>query len=327
MSKIIGPALPGMPWQDKPEGCRDVMWRYDNNPIVTRHNVEGSRSIFNSAVIPYEDGYVGVFRVDSLEMIPGIHLGRSKDGINWEIEPNQIDFINEYGDIAKASYGFDPRVCFVEDRYYITWCNVINGEGSTVGAAYTFDFKKFYQLPNVFPLYNRNAVLFPKKINGRFALLNRPTSRGHCVGGNIYYSESPDMEFWGHHRMVIGTTMGWQSTKIGAGPIPIETDEGWLMFYHGVTQMASGMMYSMGAAILDKNEPWKALYRTKTMVMGPEALYERNGDCSNVVFPCAALADSETGRIAIYYGAADSVLGLAFCEVNEIIDFIKKNSD
>ena len=134
------------------------------------------------------------------------------------------------------------------------------------------------------------------------------------------------MEFWGHHRMVIGTTMGWQGTKIGAGPIPIETDEGWLMFYHGVIQMASGMMYSMGAAILDKNEPWKALYRTKSMIMGPEAIYERAGDCDNVVFPCAALADSETGRIAIYYGAADTCVGVAFTTVDELINYIKEHS-
>lgn len=186
MSRIIGPALPGMPWQDKPEGCRDVMWRFDQNPIVTRHNVDGARSIFNSAVVPFGDGYVGVFRVDSLAMIPTLHVGWSKDGINWDIEPEEIHPENSYGDVAKASYGFDPRVTCVDGKYYVSWCNVINGEGSTVGMAYTEDFKTFYQYPNVFPLYNRNAVLFPKKINGKFALLNRPTSRGHCVGGNIY---------------------------------------------------------------------------------------------------------------------------------------------
>ena len=86
------------------------------------------------------------------------------------------------------------------------------------------------------------------------------------------------------------------------------------------------MVYSMGAALLDKNEPWKVLYRTKDMVMGPEEHYERAGDVDNVIFPCAALADSDTGRIAVYYGAADSVVGIAFCTVDEIIQYIKENS-
>ncbi len=326
MAKIIGEALPNIPWQDKPEGCTKPIWRYSENPIITSEAVPGSRSVLNSAAVPYGDGFIGVFRVDSLAMIPGLHVGRSKDGIHWEIEPNQINLVCEDKETANFTYGFDPRVTFVEDRYYVMWCNVIAGVGSTVGLAYTFDFETFYQLPNAYPLYNRNAVLFPKKIDGKFGMLNRPTSGGHCTNGCICYSESPDMIYWGKHRHVMNPTSGWQGTKIGAGPIPIETDEGWLMFYHGVTQMASGMMYSMGGAILDKNEPWKVLYRTKGMIMGPEALYERTGDCPNVVFPCAALTDSETGRIAIYYGAADTVVGLAFCEVNEIIDFIKKNS-
>lgn len=326
MSKIIGNPLPNMPWQDKPEGCKKPVWRYSENPIATADLLENARSVLNSAAVPYEDGFIGVFRVDNLSLVSELHVGRSKDGINWEIEPEQIKLVCEDKETANFTYGFDPRVTFVDGKYYVTWCNVIAGVGSTVGVAYTLDFKTFYQLPNAFPLYNRNAVLFPKKIDGKFALLNRPTSRGHCADGCICYSESPDMIYWGKHRHVMNPTEGWQGVKIGAGPVPIETDEGWLMFYHGVMQFASGMMYSMGAAILDKEKPWKVLYRTKDMIMGPEELYERAGDCGNVVFPCAALSDSETGRIAIYYGAADTVLGLCFCEVNEIIDYIKKHS-
>ena len=326
MSKIIGDALPNIPWQDKPEGCKEAVWRFDGNPIITSDNVDGSRSIFNSAVVPFEDGYAGVFRVDTNALISQMHVGKSKDGIHWDIEQEPIKFISEDKETADFYYGFDPRVCFIEDRYYVTWCNVIKGEGSTSGCAYTFDFKTFYQLPNIFPLYNRNTVLFPKKIDGKFGLLNRPTGRGHCVGGSIYYSESPDMIYWGNHRLVMQPRDGWQGVKIGAGPIPIETDEGWLMFYHGVMEFASGFMYSMGAALLDREKPWRTLYRTKNMVMGPKEYYERVGDCGNVVFPCAALADSATGRIALYYGAADTVVGLAFCTVDGIIDYIKKNS-
>ena len=327
MTKIIGESMPDIPWQDRPKGNRDLVWRYDNNPVISRKNVDTAKSIFNSAVIKYKDGFIGLFRVDDKALISHIHLGRSKDGINWDIEQEPIEFITEDEETGKFVRGFDPRVCFIEDRYYITWANIIEGEGGTPGLAYTFDFKTFHQLPNIFPLLNRNAVLFPRKIDGKFGLLNRPSSRGHCLNGSIWYSESPDIEYWGKHRLVMQPKVGWQEAKIGPGPIPIETDEGWLIFYHGVVNMATGYMYSMGAALLDLEKPWKVLYRAKSAVLFPEEIYERTGDCTNVIFPCAALADADTGRIAVYYGSGDSVVGLAFCDVNEVVDYIKKDSE
>jgi beta-1,4-mannooligosaccharide/beta-1,4-mannosyl-N-acetylglucosamine phosphorylase len=121
-------------------------------------------------------------------------------------------------------------------------------------------------------------------------------------------------------------TEGWQSTKIGAGPTPIETTEGWLMIYHGVLTSCNGFVYSFGAALLDIDQPWKVIYRTAPYLLSPQTLYECVGDVPNVVFPCAALCDGPTGRIAIYYGGADTVTCLAYTQVNELIDFIKDNS-
>lgn len=327
MAKIIGSPIPNIPWQDRGKDDDSLIWRYCENPIITKKNLKNSNSIFNSAVVPYKDGFAGVFRVDDTALLQHLHTGFSRDGIHWEITKEPIKFISEDEETGVFVRGFDPRVCFIEDRFYVTWCNIIEGEGSTVGAAYTFDFDTFHEYPNAFPLYNRNGVLFPKKINGNFALLNRPSLRGHCIGGSIFYSESPDMTFWGRHRLVMQPKTGWQEAKIGAGTIPIETDEGWLMFYHGVVSMATGLKYSMGAVILNREKPWKVRYRCKPYVFTPEALYELTGDTPNVVFPCAALADSATGRIAIYYGAADTVVGLAFCKVDEVIDFIKNNAE
>ena len=124
-----------------------------------------------------------------------------------------------------------------------------------------------------------------------------------------------------------GGKLNWQCTKIGAGPVPIETTDSWLIFYHGVLTSCNGFVYSMGAAILDINEPWKVLYRTKPYIISPKMNYECAGDVPNVVFPCAALTDAPSGKIAIYYGCADTVTGLAFCKVDELIDFIKENSE
>lgn len=327
MAKIIGQSLKNIPWQDKPEGYNMPIWRYNQNPIIQRNAIPTSNSIFNSAVVPFGDGYAGVFRCDSKCVSMDIFAGFSKDGINWEINHEPIVFEGDI-EVTKREYRYDPRVCFIEDRYYITWCNGYHGP--TIGIAYTFDFKTFHQLENAFLPYNRNGVLFPRKINGKYAMLSRPSDTGHTPFGDIFFSQSPDLEYWGHHRHVMSTfkddASAWQSTKIGPGPVPIETDEGWLLIYHGVINTCNGFVYRMGAALLDINEPWKVIKRSKAYVLAPYELYECVGDVPNVVFPCATLTDADTGRIAIYYGCADTVTGLAFTTVDDILKYIKENA-
>ena len=159
-------------------------------------------------------------------------------------------------------------------------------------------------------------------------MLSRPSDNGHTPFGDIYLSFSPDMKYWGEHRCVMSPTpfpqSAWQCTKIGAGPVPFLVDEGWLLFYHGVITTCNGYRYSMGAAILDKEHPERVLYRTQPYLLAPNAPYELQGDVPNVVFPCAALHDDE--RVAVYYGAADTVVGLSFGYIREIVDFIKQNN-
>ena len=325
MAKIIGKALPNIPWENKPEGCKDVVWRYSANPIVQRDAIPCSNSIFNSAVVPFEGEFAGVFRCDDKRREMRIHSARSKDGIHWDIDHEPFNLVNPLEEeVGPFVYGYDPRCCEIDGEHIVTWCNCYHGP--TIGVATTKDFKTYYQKENAFLPFNRNGVMFPRKINGNYAMLSRPSDTGHTPFGDIYYSESPDLVYWGKHRHVMGTAGGWQSTKIGAGPIPIETDEGWLLFYHGVLTSCNGFVYSFGAALLDLEKPWKVLYRTEPYLLSPQKLYEQVGDVPNVAFPCAALADAETGRIAIYYGGADTVICMAFCEVNEVIDFIKKNS-
>lgn len=325
MAKIIGDALPNIPWQEKPEGSNSPVWRYSANPIIPRDAIPNSNSIFNSAVIPFGDGFAGVFRCDSKSVSMDIFAGFSKDGVNWEINHDPIQFEgDEY--ITKREYRYDPRVCQIGDRYYITWCNGYHGP--TIGIAYTTDFKTFHQLENAFLPYNRNGVLFPRKIGDNYAMLSRPSDTGHTPFGDIFYSESPDLTFWGKHRYVMGTVNGdasaWQSKKIGPGPVPIETDKGWLLIYHGVINTCNGFVYRMGIALLDKDEPWKVLGRSRNYILGPQELYECVGDVPNVTFPCAALTDADTGRIAIYYGCADTVTGIAFTTADELIEYMEK---
>jgi len=329
MSKttIVGSNLPNIPWEERPSGHSDVLWRSRRNPIIPHNLIPSSNSIFNSAVVPYGDGFAGVFRCDSKSRTMQLHSGRSTDGVTWTLQNERITWRPDnpaVGEIAAFEHAYDPRVHWLEDRYVITWCNGYHGP--TIGLGYTHDFETFTQMENAFLPFNRNGVLFPRRINGKYAMLSRPSDNGHTPFGDIFYSESPDLIHWGKHRFVMGTTTGWQETKIGAGPVPIETTEGWLLFYHGVLTSCNGFVYSFGAALLDLERPWQVLYRTDPYLLAPQAPYERTGDVPNVAFPCAALSDAATGRLAIYYGGADTVVCLAFGQVDEIVDFIKHNS-
>lgn len=321
--KIIGEPLPNIPWEEKPTGA-GVMWRYSGNPVIPRDLLPCSNSIFNSAVVPFQGQFAGVFRVDDTSRQMQLHTGHSTDGITWTLDPERITFVCDNDEIGNFVYGYDPRVVWIEDRYYVTWCNWFHGP--TIGIAYTYDFEKYYQLENAFLPFNRNGVLFPRKINGNFAMVSRPSDNGHTPFGDIFYSESPDMEYWGRHRYVFGAAGGWQSTKVGAGPIPIETSEGWLLIYHGVLTSCNGFVYSAGAALLDLDQPWKVIARSRRYILSPQTLYECVGDVPNVAFPCAALCDVDTGRLALYYGAADTVVSLAFTTVDALIEFIRENS-
>lgn len=312
MAKIIGENIKNIPWQNKPEGYRYPVWRYTENPIITRDNLFMANSIFNSAVVPFGDGFAGVFRADYMSRDQRLVTGFSKDAVCWELEEKVI------------FEGYDPRLCLIDGKYYLSWVNH-TPHGTTIGIAYTEDFKEWVQLEDACYPVARNGVLFPRKIGDEYMLLIRPCDKGHTPYGDIFIIRSKDLTYWGKNRFVMSPVKNWEMTKVGAGPTPIETDEGWLLFYHGVITSCNGFTYSMGAAILDKDEPWKVLHRADSFLLAPHEIYETSGDVPNVVFPCAALADAETGRIAIYYGAADTTVALAFTTVDETIDFIKKN--
>lgn len=320
------PTMPPIPWEERPEMSKDIVWRYSKNPIIKRDHLRNSNSIFNSAVIPFEGGYAGVFRCDDKSVRMNIHTGFSKDGIDWIIEEDPIVMEPGNTEMIQSDYKYDPRVTKIEDKYWVSWCNGYNGP--TIGLAYTYDFKRYYQCENALLPFNRNGVLFPQKINGKYALLSRPSDNKHTAFGDIYISYSPDMKYWGEHRLVMKVTKfedsAWQCLKIGAGSVPILTEDGWLIIYHGVIQTCNGFRYAMGAAILDEEDPSNVKYRGRPYLLSPTTEYETRGDVPNVIFPCAAV--HEENRIAIYYGAADTCVALSFGYIDEIIEYIKQNN-
>ena len=168
--------------------------------------------------------------------------------------PDHDRFVNEQGEPFMPPYAYDPRLVKVEDTYYIIWCQ--DFYGTSIGIAKTRDFQTFTRVENPFVPFNRNAVLFPRKINGMFTLLSRPSDSGHTPFGDISSARARTWRFWGRHRHVMGKSGNWwENLKIGGGAAPIETSEGWLLFYHGVTGTCNGYVYSIGGAILDRDEP------------------------------------------------------------------------
>ncbi len=318
-------ALPDIPWEERPPGHTRPIWRYSGNPVIPRNLLATSNSIFNSAVVPFDGSYAGVFRCDDWTRRMQLHRGFSRNGIDWQIDPEPIRFACDDPEIGTFVYGYDPRVTWIDDRFYVSWCNWYHGP--TIGLAWTRDFETFHQLENAFLPFNRNGVLFPRKIGGNFAMLSRPSDDGHTPFGDVFYSESPDLCHWGRHRHVFGTVPNsWQSTKVGGGPVPLETSAGWLLLYHGVLTSCNGYVYAAGVALLDRDEPWRVVARAAPHVLAPETAYEHVGDVPNVVFPGSMLCDASTGRLAIYYGAADTVTGLAFAYVDELVRFAVEHS-
>ena len=176
--KIMGPALPDMPWEERPAGSKEVMWRYSANPIIGRDALSTSNSVFNSAVVPFKKGkynYAGVFRCDDTNRRMRIHAGFSVDGIDWDIREEDFNLVGGDAEISEWVYGYDPRVAQIGDKYYVTWCNGYHGP--TIGVAWTEDFETFHQLENAFIPFNRNGVLFP-----RHGVLGTPPPRDVARG-------------------------------------------------------------------------------------------------------------------------------------------------
>lgn len=319
---LVGETVKNLPWQDRPADCAELVWRYSDNPVIGLHPIPIAQAVYNSAVVPFKGKFAGVFRCEHKTRMSFLHAGFSDDGLHFKLEPRPIRFSCADPEIGKMEYAYDPRVTRIGKDYYIQWCNGYHGP--TIGLGRTRDFIHFEQLENAFLPYNRNGAIFPRKINGNYAMLSRPSDTGHTPFGDIFYSESPDLVFWGKHRHVMSRGGGWwQGTKIGAGPSPIETSEGWLLFYHGVNNTCNGFVYSTGAALLDLEQPWKVLHRSSEHILTPEAQYEMVGNVPNVVFPTAAVCDAPTGRIALYCGAADTYTTLTFCNAFELIAWLK----
>ena len=245
-----------------------------------------------------------------LSSISHIRLARSKDGINFAIEEKPaMTPANEYEIFGVE----DPRVVFINKKYYICY-SAISPLGAAVCLASTKDFKTYERHGVIFDPDNRDVEIFPEKINEKYYALHRPNS-GEYQKREMWIAESPDLICWGNHRRIAGTRENyWDDGRIGGSAIPIRIKEGWLEIYHGANK---DDCYCLGAMLLDENEPWKILARSKNPIIKPETDYELEGFFGNVIFNCGVLV--EDNKVKIYYGAADTFMCYADVSLDEII--------
>lgn len=249
-----------------------------------------------------------------LTSISHFRIARSKDGLNFTIDEKPAMFpANEF-----ERFGIeDPRITYINGRYYINYSAISNITGVTTCLASTTDFKTFTRHGCIFTPDNKDIAIFPEKINGKYYAFNRPASCEYKTR-DMWISESTDLVCWGNHKRLMGSRPGfWDDGRIGCSAVPFLIDEGWLEIYHGASK---DHRYCLGAALLDKNEPWKVLARSKKPVIEPEADYELHGFFGNVIFNCGVLY--EEGKVKIYYGAADTCIGYAETDIKDILDML-----
>ncbi len=240
----------------------------------------------------------------------------SDDDIHFMEDP---DFPPIFGEGELEAYGIeDCRVASMEHGFYLTFTEV-SSLAVGVGLIITHDFKHFQRKGMIFPPHNKDCALFEERINGLYYAFHRPSSPE--LGGNyIWIAESPDQLHWGNHKCVATTRPeSWDSERIGAGCSPIKTGLGWLEIYHGANHEHR---YSLGALLLDLNNPSKVLARSEQPIMEPIAEYEKNGFFGNVIFTNGHYVIGDTLRI--FYGASDEVVCSADFSIFEILKTLLK---
>ncbi len=296
--------------------------RYEGNPILTAKNWPYPiNSVFNPAAIRVNGEVLLLNRVEELRGFSHLTCARSKDGLtDWvidEMPTMKADLGNK-----EERWGLeDPRIVWLEEQkqFAITYVSFSEG-GPIVSLAITRNFKTFARLGGMLPPEDKDACLFPRRFNGRFALIHRPIVRGEA---HLWLSLSPDLKHWGDHRVLLKTrTAFWDGARIGLACQPIELPEGWLILYHGVRVTTASQIYRIGMALLDKNEPWRVLRRGEEWVLGPREAYERIGDVNDVTFVTGGVIMPENNQLYVYYGAADDKVAVAMAGMDNIREYI-----
>jgi predicted GH43/DUF377 family glycosyl hydrolase len=319
---------------------KEVLERHKKNPILLPNdsNWWESKAVFNCAVLPDNNRIHMLYRAvgEYEKYISRIGYASSSDGFCFTrrreiaLAPSE-----EY-----EKYGIeDPRLVKIDQEIYLSYVvlstYVSQRPSASTALATTNDFSNYTRLGIITSKGsdNKDVVLFPENVyqqlsdgtgNLKYLFLHRPSTWVGSKYGvdrpSIWIGEGASLTNFEKHTLLIKPEQQWEMLKVGAGPPPIKTKEGWLLIYHGVDR---DHVYAAGAALLDLKDPTKVIAKTKKPVLEPYEPYEKNGDVNNVVFPTAAYVMD--GKLFVYYGAADKVCCLATIDLENFLDHVLKD--
>ncbi len=310
-------------------GVADLFRRHADNPLLTAaHWPYPAHAVFNPGATRLPSGETLLLvRVEDHRGISHLTAARSRDGIHdWQID-SQPTFSAMPERYPEELWGVeDARIVSLEGTgtFAITY-TAYSRAGPLVALAMTEDFKTFKRYGSITPPEDKDAAFFPRQFGGRWAMIHRPVPHVSGAKANMWLSFSPDLRHWGDHAVLMEAREGawWDAGKIGLASQPIATPEGWLVVYHGVRQTPAGALYRVGMALLDLDDPRRVLRRGEEWIVGPEAPYEIVGDIPKVIFPCGAVLNDATGEFHLYYGAADTCVGLMTAQLADLLDWLR----
>ncbi len=308
---------------------QELFHRSAHNPILTAaHWPYAVNSVFNPGATLLQDGTTLLLcRVEDRRGLSHLCAARSADGIsNWQIDQEHV-MLPEVEGHPEEVWGLeDPRITYVPElnKYAVVYTSYsLSGPG--VSMALTEDFKTYERSGVIMPPEDKDAALLSRRIHGQWVLIHRPVS--HMMGtADMWISYSEDLSHWGEHKLMLAARRGgwWDANKIGLSPPPIETERGWLVIYHGVRRTASNSLYRIGLALFDLEDPSLCIRRGDEWVFNATEDYELSGDVDKVVFPCGTTLLPDGDTLHIYYGGADSCIGLATASLREMLDWLEE---
>ncbi len=304
---------------------QEMLRRYEGNPLITAADIPFTcNTVFNGSAVKLDDTYLLLLRVEGQHGYSLFALGRSANGYDFEMERFPVMAPCTEGPMQKyEDAGIeDPRVTVIEGTVYVVY-TAFSGHGPVMALATTEDFLSFERLGIISEPGNKDGILFPRRINGRYARFDRPI--GNDVG-RIWLSFSEDLMHWGDSQALLSPRPGyWDSYRLGGSTVPIETEQGWLQIYHGVKMTSGGPIYRAGVLLLDLEDPTRVIGRSPIPVLSPRADYERVGDINNVVFPSASVVEPD-GEVKVYYGAADTCICVATSTLEALIAIAREGT-
>ncbi len=321
-----------------------IFHRTPTAPLLTREDVPDLppdlvdvSSVFNPGAVLVAGQTILLCRVQTRGRRTVTWPAVSNDGPEFRFTPRPVEFLGLADQPLTIHHNYDARITVCEDQLYVV--TALDTDLGCRLAVWIADGPPDDDCAGLSRLQlvsltgehdTRNGVLFPRRIGGRYALLERPNTTqaagGPTSGSGVRLLSSDDLLTWSDEGAVFDGHPHYWDELVGSGPPPLETEAGWLHIYHGVaTHFQSANIYQAGAILLDRDDPTQVLGRTRDNILEPRLDWEVSGQVPNVVFP-AGLTIAGNPKIAgssaalnLYYGAADTVIGHATTTVGELL--------